>query len=93
MMDWLGAIAGTLTTLAFVPQVWRIHRRRSAEDISWSMFSIFSLGVALWLVYGLSIGATPIVLANGATLALALWVLSLKWRFSRTSRSKEMTPP
>ncbi len=89
MTDWLGGLAGTLTTLAFVPQVWRIHRRRTAEDVSWAMFAIFSLGVALWLVYGLSIGAAPIVFANSVTLVLALWVMVLKWRFSRPTPSNE----
>ena len=88
-MDWLGGVAGTLTTLAFVPQVWRIHQRRTAEDISWSMFGIFSLGVALWLVYGWHIGALPIILANSVTLVLALWVLALKWHFSRNADLSE----
>jgi len=89
MTDWLGGLAGTLTTIAFVPQVWRIHRRRTAEDVSWSMFVIFSLGVALWLVYGWSIGAAPIVLANSVTLVLALWVMALKWRFSRPAKDED----
>lgn len=86
MDDWLGALAGTLTTVAFVPQVWRIHRRRSAEDVSWGMFLIFSAGVVLWLIYGVLIDARPIVLANVVTLVLALAILALKWRYDRPGR-------
>jgi MtN3 and saliva related transmembrane protein len=86
MDDWLGALAGTLTTVAFVPQVWRIHQRRSAEDVSWGMFLIFSAGVLLWLIYGLRIDARPIVLANVVTLVLALVILALKWRYDRPGR-------
>jgi MtN3 and saliva related transmembrane protein len=81
--DALGFAAALLTTFAFVPQVVRIVRTRSAHDISWWMFGVFSLGVALWLGYGIMIGALPVILANGVTLALALSILVLKWRFGR----------
>lgn len=79
--DALGFFAGALTTIAFVPQVVRIVRTRSAHDISWGMFSIFSAGVALWLWYGIRLGSPPLILANGVTLALALSILFLKWRY------------
>jgi MtN3 and saliva related transmembrane protein len=81
--DALGFAAALLTTFAFVPQVVRIVRTRSAHDISWWMFGVFSLGVALWLGDGIMTGALPVILANGVTLALALSILVLKWRFGR----------
>ncbi len=56
----LGYIAATLTTLSFVPQVWKTYKSRSARDLSLSMLLAFSVGVFLWLVYGLAIGATPV---------------------------------
>jgi len=77
----LGLVAGSLTTLAFVPQVVKTLRTRSAEDISTFMFLLFSAGVFLWLLYGIALGALPVILANGITLALALVVLLLKFRF------------
>jgi MtN3 and saliva related transmembrane protein len=82
-VDALGFAAATMTTVAFVPQVLRIVRTRSAHDISWWMFGIFSLGVALWLGYGLMLGALPVVFANAITLALAVSILVLKWRYGR----------
>ena len=77
--DTLGLAAGTLTTIAFVPQIVRIVRVRHADDLSWWTFGTFALGVALWLVYGLRLDAIPIIAANVVTLALALVILVLKW--------------
>jgi MtN3 and saliva related transmembrane protein len=79
--DLIGALAGALTTIAFVPQVWRVWQTRSARDLSLSMYLIFTAGVALWLVYGLSLGALPIIVFNSVTLVLAATVLAMKIRF------------
>jgi MtN3 and saliva related transmembrane protein len=81
--DLLGFTAGALTTIAFVPQVYRIVKTRSAHDISWLMFGIFSAGVCMWLWYGLSAGARPVIVANAVTLALTATILFLKWRYGR----------
>lgn len=79
--DLLGLVAGMLTTVAFVPQVAKIWRTRSTHDISLWMFTIFSLGVLLWLLYGIRIGAWPVILANVVTLVLSLAILYLKLRY------------
>jgi MtN3 and saliva related transmembrane protein len=81
--DALGFAAGALTTIAFVPQVYRIVKTRSAHDISWLMFGIFSVGIVLWLWYGIRAGALPLIAANLVTLCLAVTVLFLKWRYGR----------
>ena len=77
-LDLVGTIAGTLTTVAFVPQVIKTWRSRSTRDISLAMWLAFTLGVALWLVYGLLAESWPILIANAVTLLLAGSVLSLK---------------
>ena len=77
----LGVLAGTLTTISFVPQVWRIWRRKSAADVSLGTFLLFSTGVLAWLGYGILIDATPVIVANAITLVLALCVLALKMRY------------
>lgn len=77
----IGFIAGTCTTVAFVPQVVKTWRTRSTDDISLAMFAIFGLGVLLWLVYGLYIDSLPIVIANTITLVLAGTIVVLKLRF------------
>jgi MtN3 and saliva related transmembrane protein len=80
-VEWLGMVAGVLTTLAFVPQVLRTHRSRSARDFSTPMLLLFTTGVALWLVYGLLIGSQGIILANAATMMLTAYILAMKLRF------------
>lgn len=77
----LGIAAGTLTTLAFVPQVVKIWCTRSTHDISLGMFLLFSTGLVLWLIYGVWIGSWPIIIANTVTLALALTILYFKLRY------------
>ena len=74
----LGLAAGLCTTLAFVPQVRRTWTTRSADDISLGMLIVFLAGVFLWLLYGLALGAWPIVLANAATFVLAGSILYFK---------------
>jgi MtN3 and saliva related transmembrane protein len=81
MMDFIGTIAAFLTTVAFVPQVLKIWRSRSAKDISLPMYVVFTLGVALWLVYGVMLGAMPIIIANSITLLLSAAVLTMKLRW------------
>ncbi len=83
VQDALGFAAGTLTTIAFVPQVARMVRLRHAEDLSWWMFAIFSAGTLLWLWYGIRLGSRPVILANVATLALLSAIVVLKWRYRR----------
>jgi MtN3 and saliva related transmembrane protein len=79
--DVLGMIAGTLTTIAFVPQVVKTWRSKSTHDISYGMFILFSLGLLLWLAYGIVIDAMPIIVSNLVTLVLALVILGLKFRY------------
>jgi MtN3 and saliva related transmembrane protein len=79
----IGMAAAICTTVSFVPQLIRVWRLRSARDISLTMFLVFSVGVFLWLLYGVSIHSVPVILANGATLTLSLAILALKVRFDR----------
>jgi MtN3 and saliva related transmembrane protein len=79
--DLIGYIAAVLTTLSFVPQAWHTFTTRDVRGISLGMYSAFTVGVALWLVYGLLLRAWPIVLANAITLALAATILVMKLRF------------
>ena len=77
----VGFLAAIFTTFAFVPQVIKVWRTRSTADISLGMYSLFTLGVALWLAYGILLDAWPIILANIVTLLLAGAVLVMKVKF------------
>lgn len=74
----IGYPAAFLTTVAFVPQVWKSWRTRDLSGISLPMYALFTLGVALWLIYGVAIGSAPIIAANAVTFLLAFLVLWLK---------------
>ena len=77
----IGFLAAILTTASFVPQAWQTFRTRDVRGISLGMYSVFTAGVACWLIYGLLLGAWPIVIANCITLALAGTILVMKLRF------------
>jgi MtN3 and saliva related transmembrane protein len=77
----LGLLAGGLTTVSFIPQVLKIWKTRSAEDVSLKMFLALCAGVALWLVYGFIKKDTAILVTNGFTLVLALAILGMKLKF------------
>jgi MtN3 and saliva related transmembrane protein len=77
----LGFTAATLTTAAFVPQLLKTWRSKSAGDVSFAMLATFSCGVLLWLIYGIYLNALPIVLANSITLLLNLTIIWLKFRY------------
>ncbi len=83
MPELIGYLAAVLTTISFVPQVWQTYRTRDVSGISLGMYIVFAAGVFLWLVYGLVLGAWPIVVANAVTLALALAILAMKVRWRR----------
>jgi MtN3 and saliva related transmembrane protein len=73
----IGLLAATCTTAAFVPQVIAILRTGNVDGISVMMYSIFTVGIALWLSYGILVNDLPMLLANSISLLLAISVLSL----------------
>lgn len=80
-VDFIGSAAAILTTTAFIPQVWQIWRTRHTKDISLGMYIAFTIGVALWLLYGILLHSWPIIIANSITTCLAGAVLLMKIRF------------
>jgi MtN3 and saliva related transmembrane protein len=78
--EFIGSCAAALTTCSFIPQVWRVWKTQHTKDISLLMYTLFTTGVALWLVYGILLVSWPIIVANSITLLLAGTVLILKLR-------------
>ncbi|MBM4120743.1 MAG: hypothetical protein FJ248_07595 [Nitrospira sp.] len=74
----LGFLAGTLTTVAFIPQLIKAWKSKSTGDLSWGMLVTFSTGVLLWLIYGIWIDSAPVILANAVTLLLQAGIVLLK---------------
>lgn len=79
----LGLVAGGCTTIAFLPQVLKTWKSRSAKDLSLGMFSFFCFGVLLWLIYGIMVNDIPVIAANAMTLMLASTLLFFKLRFKQ----------
>lgn len=82
-VDLIGSAAATLTTGCFVPQVVRLWRTRNAEGISLITFSVFSVGVLLWLAYGTIVNSWPIIISNVITLVLTIAIVVLTVRFRK----------
>jgi len=82
LIDWIGYLAATLTTASFVPQAWLTFKTRDVSGISLGMYTAFTVGIALWLVYGILISVWPIVIANTITLLLAAGILGMRVWFS-----------
>ena len=82
-INMLGYLAATLTTAAFVPQVWQTWRTKSAGDLNKTMLVSFTTGVFLWMIYGIWVSATPVIAANAVTLALQILLIAMKLRYRR----------
>ncbi|MCX6691107.1 MAG: SemiSWEET transporter [Methanoregula sp.] len=76
-----GYIAGTLTTISFLPQVIRSWKTKSTHDISFAMLALFGLGMLLWATYGFWLNSLPIILANVITFGLIIVLLAMKIRY------------
>ena len=88
LTDILGYTAATLTTVSFVPQVWRTFRTHDVSGISLKMYSIFTLGIAVWLAYGIVLKQTPMLVANSVSLVLACAVLVMRVRFAKERKAR-----
>jgi len=83
VIESVGSLAAMLTTGSFIPQAWLTFRTKDVSGISLGMYSAFTSGVALWLLYGLAMGSWPITVANAITLSLALAILLMKLVYGR----------
>jgi MtN3 and saliva related transmembrane protein len=77
----IGLVAATCTTISFVPQAIRIIKTKHTKDISLAMYSIFTTGIFLWLVYGILVKDLPLIIANVITLLLTSIILILKIKY------------
>ena len=84
-IDILGFVAGTISSVVFLPQVIKTWKTKSAKDISFLMFSLASLSVILWLVYGLMLTPLnwPIIYTNSCVLLLSVIMLYFKLKYDK----------
>ena len=78
IVEIIGILAAIGTTSSFIPQAYKVFKTKKTEDLSLGMFSLFSFGTLLWIIYGLSIGSFPVTLANCVTFVLSVYILLMK---------------
>jgi MtN3 and saliva related transmembrane protein len=86
-LEWLGYAAATLTTGSFALQAWHTFRTRDVSGISLGMYSVFTVGVALWLAYGVALRSWPLTIANAITVVLAMSILVMKVQIGMRGRT------
>jgi MtN3 and saliva related transmembrane protein len=83
----IGIVAAILTTGSFLPQAVKVLRTRETEAISLIMYSMFTAGVATWLVFGILTVQWSIIVANAVTFVLAGIILTMKLRAVAAARA------
>lgn len=86
LADIMGGLAATLTTISFFPQAVQVFRTRDTQAISLAMYTLFTMGIACWGIYGLMTLQWPIIIANGLTFVMAAMILALKARDVMSAR-------
>jgi MtN3 and saliva related transmembrane protein len=87
----IGFGAGTLCTLAYLPQALHSFRTKSVRDISLVMLLSLNVGLLLWVAYGFLIHSLPLILPNAVTFFLAFPLLIMKLRYHREVVSEEIS--
>lgn len=86
--DFLGYFAAIITTIAFLPQIIKTVKTKSAKDVSMGMFILFTTGVFLWIVYGILTKTYPVLIANAVIFCLALTQIILKIKYDKNGNNK-----
>ena len=81
----IGSLAAALTTVSFVPQAWQTFKTKDVSGISLPMYSMFTTGVLLWLVYSIALQSWPMIVSNCITAPVALAILSMKLRYRKAA--------
>ena len=86
MIEILGYISATITTIAFLPQIIKTFKTKSAKDVSVGMFVLFTTGVFLWIIYGILTNTMPVLIANAVIFCLSLTQIVLKMKYDKLKK-------
>ncbi len=84
----LGYVAGTITTASFFPQLIKIYKNKKADEISITMYSIITLGMILWMIYGIYLNSYPIIIANGISTMATLLIMTFSLMYNKGGSGK-----
>ena len=79
----VGFIAGSVTTAANLPQVWKTYRNKSGEGLSFRMLLTLAIGLGLWIIYGVMSKSLPLIVTNAIVFMLILLLIGMKLKFDR----------
>ena len=82
----IGLMAGTLTTVSFIPQLMKIIIKKKADEISTGMYLVISVGMILWVTYGIIISSLPVILANTISVLLCITIIAFKTYYEGMNR-------
>ena len=85
-IDFFGFSAAFLTTIAFLPQLYKTWKTKSAEDVSLIMLILFITGLICWIIYGIEINSVPILSANIITFIFNFSILVLKLSYRNNNQ-------
>jgi MtN3 and saliva related transmembrane protein len=83
-MDWteiIGLTASALSSLTFLPQVYKAWKTKSVDDLSMTMIFLIFFSTILWLIYGFGRGALPVIICNSIILVLSVVLIYFKFSF------------
>ena len=86
IIDILGYLSATFTTIAFLPQIIKTIKTKSAKDVSMGMFVFFTTGVFLWIIYGVLTNTMPLIIANSVIFCLSLIQIILKIKYDKIKK-------
>jgi MtN3 and saliva related transmembrane protein len=81
-VEYIGSLAAACTTLCWLPQALKIIREKQTQGISLITQALFTVGLALWLIYGLLLMNWPLIISNAVTLIFSVVILILKVRYA-----------
>ena len=90
IIDCLGYMAATITTISFLPQIIKTIQTKSAKDVSMGMFVLFTTGVFLWIVYGILTSTYPVLIANAVIFCLAFTQIILKMKYDKMQKRNNL---
>lgn len=80
-IEWIGGFAGVLTTASFLPQVYKTWKTKSVDSLSLPMLLMMTIGICLWLVYGIALGSVSMIVSNAVTFVSASLLVYFKLRY------------
>jgi MtN3 and saliva related transmembrane protein len=87
-IEFMGHVGAFLTSVTFIPQVYKVWKNKSADDLSMTMMLIVVTSTIVWLVYAVALVLWPVILANAIVLSLSLMLIYFKLTFKKKNVTK-----